>query len=332
LKKKNIILILLCIGLLAGVCFFIIPQLTGPKIIKGEKVLINIKSGSGLLEIANTLEKNGIIKNKYIFTFYALLQGKQSGLKAGTYLLSPSSGIAEITRKLWEGESAKVKVTIPEGYRVSEIESVFSSKMKKPSYETAIRNKKAASYKEDFNFLKEVPNDKGLEGFLFPDTYHLKTNSTPDDLTKAMLSNFKIKALPLIKESEKDLWETIIMASLLEKEVIGLEDKKIASGVLQKRIEIGMPLQVDAAIVYITGGRSTNISQRDKEIDSPYNTYKYRGLPAGPICNPGIESIRAALEPQGSDYWYYLTTKEGKTIFSKTLIEHNINKNKYLSR
>ena len=120
------------------------------------------------------------------------------------------------------------------------------------------------------------------------------------------------------------------MASLIEKEVKTPEDKKIVSGILWKRLENSIPLQVDATISYITGKKGDSVSIEETKIDSPYNTYKYKGLPLGPISNPGLESIIASIYPENSDYWYYLSTPEGKTIFSKTLEEHNIAKAKYL--
>jgi UPF0755 protein len=133
-----------------------------------------------------------------------------------------------------------------------------------------------------------------------------------------------------IERQGKSIFDIITMASLLEKEVRTEEDKKIVAGILWKRMEIGMPLQVDATIAYITGKNSTRISKEETKIDSPYNTYKYKGLPLGPICNPGFESIFASLYYEDSDYLYYLSTPEGETIFSKTLEEHNIAKGKYL--
>ena len=120
------------------------------------------------------------------------------------------------------------------------------------------------------------------------------------------------------------------MASLIEKEVIGKEDKEIVSGILWKRLKIGMPLQIDATIVYITGKKTTEISREETKIDSPYNTYRYLGLPPGPICNPGLESIITAVYPKISDNWYYLSSPEGETYFSKNLEEHNIKKVRYL--
>ncbi len=128
----------------------------------------------------------------------------------------------------------------------------------------------------------------------------------------------------------KTIFEIITIASLIEKEVRTVEDKKIVSGILGNRLEIGMPLQVDATIVYITGEKSTGVSLEDLKVDSRFNTYKYKGLPLGPISNPGLESILAAIYPEENGYFYYLSTPEGKTIFNKTLDGHNRDKAKYL--
>jgi UPF0755 protein len=132
-----------------------------------------------------------------------------------------------------------------------------------------------------------------------------------------------------IKNQDKIIFNTLIMASLLEKEVRSYEDKQLVSGILWKRLNHGWPLQVDATLAYITGKKSSELTKEDLELSSHYNTYKYSWLP-GPICNPGLESILAALNPKESQYWYYLSTPEGKTLFSETLGEHNIKKAKYL--
>jgi UPF0755 protein len=132
-----------------------------------------------------------------------------------------------------------------------------------------------------------------------------------------------------ISKQGKDLEEIVIMASMLEKEVINYEDKQIVAGILWKRLRAGMPLQVDATVAY-AAGKSGSITSDDKKTDSLYNTYLYRGLPAGPICNPGLESIKAAIYSVSSQYWYYLSAPDGRTIFSMTLDEHNIARAKYL--
>lgn len=133
-----------------------------------------------------------------------------------------------------------------------------------------------------------------------------------------------------IEKQGKTIFEIITMASLLEKEVRTMEDKKMVSAVLWKRLEASMPLQVDATIIYITGKKTTKVSISETKIDSSYNTYRYKGLPIGPICNPGLDSIKAAIYPESSEYWYYLSTPEGETVFSETFKEHNIAKAKYL--
>ena len=189
-------------------------------------------------------------------------------------------------------------------------------------------------FSTDFSFLSDKPKNLSLEGYLFPDTYEVKKGAGSEDIIKKILNNFDKKLnsdlRTEIKNQGKSIFEIITIASLIEKEVRTFEDKKLVSGVLWKRLESNMPLQVDATIAYITEKKTTKVLKTDTQIDSLYNAYKYSGLPLGPICNPGIESIKAAIYPENSEYWYYLSTPEGETIFSRTLEEHNIAKAKYL--
>ena len=266
-----------------------------------------IDRGQSLFQIAEDLEKEGLIKNKFFFDLYVFIKGAQRKLQAGEYFLSPSESIARIAGKIISGDIAKVVVTIPEGFTVKQIEEKLNLKL---------------------------PGEN-LEGFLFPDTYYLPVDVTPEKVVEIMTTNFDKKMAPFKEEIEgqgKTIFEIVIMASLLEKEVKTFEDKELVSGILWKRLKNNIPLQVDATISYITGKQTTRISREETQIDSPYNTYKYLGLPIGPICNPGIDSIKAAIYPKNSQYWYYLSTSEGKTIFSETLEEHNLAKAKYLSR
>jgi len=270
-----------------------------------EEKLFLVKEGENLFQIAENLEKEGLIKNRFFFNFYVLIKGGQDKLQAGEYFLSPSMNIAQIARKIISGETAKMTVTIPEGFTIKQIEELLG--------------------------LKLPGTD--LEGFLFPDTYQFQIGVTGEKVVKKMRDNFEKKFTPYRNEvsgAGLTTFEVITMASLVEKEVQTLKDRKIVSGILWKRKNNNIPLQVDATINYITGKKGIKVSTEDTKIDSPYNTYKYLGLPAGPICNPGLESIRAAIYPEDSDYWYYLSVPEGETIFSKTLEEHNIAKAKYL--
>ena len=276
-----------------------------PKNKAGKEKIFSIEKGQGLFEIGGNLEKEGLIKSKIFFDFYVILIRKEKNLQAGKYFLSSSMNIPQIAQKIISGDIAKVKVTIPEGFTVREIEERLGI---------------------------ELPGDN-LEGYLFPDTYYFPIDVSGEEIVRIMRENFEKKISPYkeeIEKSGKTIQEIIIMASLIEKEVKTKEEKEIVSGILWKRLKAGIPLQVDATITYITGKKTTKISFEDLQIDSPYNTYKYKGLPPGPICNPGLESILAALYPKESDYWYYLSTPDGKTLFFKTLEEHNLAKAKYL--
>jgi len=264
-----------------------------------ETVIFLVKKGEGAEEISINLKKQNLIRYSSFFKAYVLIQEKAQELKAGEYELSPSMNVPEIVDKLVSGDRIKKIITIIEGWTVEDI----------------------ADYLE----VEELSSD--LEGYLFPDTYEISPEDGTEEIINKMLDNFdkklSLKLREEIASQEKTVHEIVIMASLIEKEVRTLEDKKIVSGILWKRIEVGMPLQVDATITYITGRKSTEILKQELEIDSPYNTYKYKGLPFGPICNPGLESILAAVYPESSEYWFYLSTPEGETIFSKTLKKHN---------
>lgn len=299
--------IILAIFVLFIFGFFFWQGIYLPKTPFGEEKLFLVEKGQSLFQIAENLEKEGLVKNKFFFDLYVFIKGTQRKLQAGEYFLSPSESIARIAGKIISGDIAKVVVTIPEGFTVKQIEEKLNLKL---------------------------PGEN-LEGFLFPDTYYLPVDVTPEKVVEIMTTNFDKKMAPFKEEIEgqgKTIFEIVIMASLLEKEVKTFEDKELVSGILWKRLKNNIPLQVDATISYITGKQTTRISREETQIDSPYNTYKYLGLPIGPICNPGIDSIKAAIYPKNSQYWYYLSTSEGKTIFSETLEEHNLAKAKYLSR
>ncbi len=299
----------------------------------GERKIFLIRKGEGVFDIAKDLEKEGFISNRFLFLLYVISHGKYNNLHAGTYLLSKDMSISEIAQNIWEGKVAILKVTIPEGFTLSQIEDRLLS--------AGIKGKKGdllkfriSDWQDKYDFLKDSPKDNSLEGFLFPDTYYFPYDAAFEDVVKLMLDNFGEKLTPDLRQEiarqHKKIYDIIIMASIVEKEVSDFKDRRLVSGILWKRLKNGIPLQADATISYITGKKTTKISKEDTEIDSPYNTYKYLGLPIAPISNPGLESILASLYPEESDWWYYLSTPEGKTIFSKTLKEHNIAKNKYL--
>lgn len=212
-------------------------------------------------------------------------------------------------------ESNEITITIPEGLNARQIGDLLE---KKGLFAGSV-------------FVAEAGRE---EGFLFPDTYRFYKDAKPADVISKMKENFNKKLtrdiLDEIAAQKQTLKNIITMASILEEEVRGEEDMKIVAGILWKRIDRGMGLNVDAALTYVLGKTSAELTDGDLKYDSPYNTYLYRGLPPTPISNPGLSTINAALNPTTSKYFYYLTGKDGKTYYAETLEGHTLNKRKYL--
>lgn len=315
IKKYLILFIIISIlGVLVWTIFFT------KDLFSEKEVIFHIEKGESSREIALDLEKEGLIKWGPIFRLYVLTIGVSGNLQAGTYQLSSSMNIPEIVEKFVKGEIAEEKITIIEGWNLRNIGFYFENK--------------GMFQAEELWELVGFPLDpQSQEGYLFPDTYLIRKDASLEEIVKKMQDNFEKKLAPYqneISAAGLTLSEVIIMASLVEKEVKTREDKEIVAGIFWKRIKIGQPLESCATIAYIKGIDQWRYSFEDTRIESPYNTYLNFGLPPGPISNPGLESIEAVLHPKSSDYWYYLSTLDGETIFSKTLEEHNIAKVKYL--
>ncbi|MEA3344401.1 MAG: endolytic transglycosylase MltG [Patescibacteria group bacterium] len=315
-----------------------------------------IENGQSVEEISHNLEEQGFIKHSVFFGAYLLFQGKSGEIKAGNYELSLKMNIPEIVEKFISGDTTKKTITIIEGWDLRDIGWYFENQgmfiaeeffeitgFPKTDYSSVKDLPIPIDFSEEFDFLKDKPKNVGLEGYLFPDTYYINELASSEatagkaeieDIVRKMLVNFGEKLNPDLRQEiavqDQTIFEIITMASLIEKEVRTIEDKKIVAGILYNRLEIGMPLQVCATIAYITGKKSIQTSLDDLTVDSRFNTYKYKGLPLGPISNPGFESILATIYPKESEYFYYLSTPEGKTIFNKTLDGHNRDKAKYL--
>ncbi len=297
------------------------------------EIVFLIPKGESFFEIGDNLEKEGIISSSFYFKIYALLTGSFNRFQAGNYIFCTDDNIKNVSETMKRGDVAQKKVTIIEGWNIRDIAEYFES-LNLADKEVFLRKMKSSDFDYLYSFLEEKPKETGLEGYLFPDTYFIPYSADVESIIELMLANFDNKLNTDLKseieKQEKSFFDIITIASLIEKEVREYEDKRLVSGIIRKRLEIGMPLQIDATISYITGRRTTVISTDETKIDSPYNTYKYRGLPIAPICNPGIESIKAALYPEESDYLYYLSKPDGETVFSRNHQEHVIAKNKYL--
>lgn len=332
-------------AILAVFLFFWLGVFTPADRTDKEQRLFHIERGEDTKQISIHLRDEGYARFVMPFRLFAMLANSGRNLQAGDYMLSRAMTPFTIMRKFEKGDTVKETITIVEGWDLRDIAHALSRKTKASEEEMyaitgrpAVKNdaNMSADLAHKFPALADKPATAPLEGYLFPDTYEIQPSETPRKIIEKMLENFSRKFSKELREEaarqKKTIFQIVTMASLLEKEVKTYEDKQIVAGIFSKRLEIGMPLQVDATVNYITDKNTPAVSIEDTRIDSQYNTYRYRGLPQGPIANPGVESIKAALEPVQSPYLYYLSSPDGKTVFSKTLDEHNQAKAKYLKK
>lgn len=276
-----------------------------------EQKIFVIPKGQSTNEILNRLEEEKLIKSSLALKIYLKTSTNGGSLQAGSFRLSPSLTAARIIEELKHG-TLDIWITIPEGFRSEQ----FVDEMVNQGLFTDIP--KPQLYQQFREF----------EGRLFPDTYLLAKDSAPRQITDRLAATFDQKTADL-NPSQDDL----ILASLVEREAKHDVDRPKIAAVLKNRLNIGMALQVDATLQYAKGTPNDwwpKISGTDKEIKSPYNTYKYPGLPPGPIANPGLSSIKAVLSPMKVDYLYYVSEPDGATHYAVTLEEHNDNIRKYL--
>lgn len=303
-----------------------------------EAKIFEIKKGEDAKSVIDNLKEAGLVRNKFIVRTYIVLTGIHKEIRPGLYSVAGTYSVKQIFDDFVKG--AGVKVRIFEGWTTNEIAQALKDKeiIENP-IEFLRLAKNFDNSNSQYSFL---PKDKkiDLEGYLFPDTYKLERLSSAEVIER-MLDNFDTKVYSLLENKPYDeLRNILIMASFLEREVKSAEDMKLVSGILWKRFESEIPLQVDATLVYIkcfSMNRSeddkTNcriLTNGDRKLDSLYNTYLNKGLPPGPISNPGLKAIAAAISPLESPYWYYLSAKDdGRTIFARTLEEHNLNRAVY---
>ncbi|TSD01119.1 MAG: Uncharacterized protein Athens071425_485 [Parcubacteria group bacterium Athens0714_25] len=298
----------------------------------GEKEF-EIEKGDNALIIGENLEREGLISSSKFFTFYLWKQDLRGKIIAEKYLISGQLTIPEIAVLITtKKEDDQVRITIPEGWRISKIaERLDANGLNGNEFEKLSKEPQYFQEKYGYEFLSEIPNGYDLEGYLFPDTYFFAKDESAEMIIKKMLDNFESKIsadmFSSIEAQGKSLYEIISMASIIEEEVRSESDRKIVSGIFWNRIAAGQALQSCATLAYVLGENKKQYSYADTQVDSPFNTYQNSGLPPGPISNPGLGAIEAAVFPQETDYYYFLSNPEtGKTVFSRTLDEHNANK------
>jgi UPF0755 protein len=284
--------------------------------------VIDIPPGMSLKKTAQTLEDDKIIRSALSFRLLAYLEKKSNKVRIGEYALSPNMPPAEILRKITSGQTVPHPVTIPEGYRIAEIAEHLSNKglVRKDKFLEQVRNPEFLKY-------LAIPADT-LEGYLFPDTYHFSKYTDETVVIRTMLESFrKTVLLPEFLRRARELnlsfHQVVTLASLIEKETGRREERPLIASAFHNRLKKKMLLQTDPTVIYALPGFDGNLRKKDLSYDSPYNTYKYPGLPPGPIASPGKESMQAALYPATTDYLYFVSKQDGTHYFSANLQEHN---------
>ena len=282
------------------------------------KGVIRVEDGMSIDQIAELLKERSVIRSTIVFTALARLTNNADNLVAGQYRFDRTYSVFSVLSRIARGVYGfhMVKIVFPEGATNAEIATIASTELKDFD-------------KEDF--LRAV---KDKEGYLFPDTYLFTPVANYEDVVKKIEQNFQrqIGSYEIVAVAKgHTLHEILTMASLIEEEARKTEDRKMVASILWNRIGKGMPLQVDAVFPYILGRNTYEVTKTDLNHTSLYNTYRYKGLPPGPISNPGKDAIEAALNSTKSDYLYYLSDRKGNMHYAKTFEEHKENRRKYLN-
>ena len=312
-----LVLVFVAIGVAA--CLHVIYA-TNTKLLAGESKVVVIEKGMNVHNIADLLQTENVIQNSQYFVYAAKLLRLSNLLKAGRYEIKDEKNNYEILNKFRDGKMSSIKVTIPEGLQTKQIISILSQKLNVDSL-------KLNHLVNDSSFVKKlyIPA-QSLEGFLFPETYFFFWKQDEESIlnrfVKHFFSIFGDSLRLKMEQKNLTLLETVTMASLIQGEAMVLEEMPKISAVYHNRLQRNMLLQADPTLQFIISDGPRRLLNADKEIDSPYNTYLYPGLPPGPVNNPGNEAILAALYPENVPDLYFFANGDGTHTFSKTLEEH----------
>ncbi len=335
MSKVSLLFILLIIGSL-----LVNYQLSRPVGPAGRYIKIDITPEQTIGEIAQKLKTVELIKSKFWFRSWLFISGKDDEIKIGEYNLPSNVNIYNLVRMITGSIITPKELTIRliEGWNIKQIDEYLSqiNFLTKGDFEAAVGGgERTENLVKNFKgtILNSWPGGS-LEGYLFPDTYRVYASSTAEEVAMRMLNNLEKKWQEDWNETLSSrgltIHKALTLASIIEMEVPGFNDRKLVADIFYKRMKAGIPLQADSTINYITGKKLPAVTAADLQVDSPYNTYKYTGLPPGPISNPGLSSLQAVFESTPNDYWFFLTTPSGQVIYSRNFEEHKAAKIKYL--
>lgn len=308
------------------------------KVTAAAPVHIRIEQGLAPAAVADLLEESGLVSSAFLYKIYGRLDRAYERPKAGEYDIRPQTSFRVLAQKLAEGPARReVQVTVIEGWSVDDLieqlqkiegidpaatASIAGQSLNRKSFDPALRN--------DFDFLKPLPANRSLEGYLFPDTYRVWADQLPDALIEKQLEEFQDRFSDAQISSDiaplETLDDVVILASIVQREVRDPEDMRIVAGIFLNRLKSGMRLQSDATVSYLTGSGRARSTPADLQIDSPYNSYRNAGLPPSPIGNPGEQAMRAVLSPEMTSYYYFLTDQSGSVLYARTFEEHQQNR------
>ncbi len=304
-----------------------------------EPVTVIIEENSGTEGTVGALWNAKIIPSRWSFIAHLIITGKRSDVRAGTYVFTNQVSIPDVISIITQEESFQdeVQITLLEGWTNEEMAAYLrdNSVMDYDRFLKAAETEHSQEIlpEREYDFLIGKPLSVGLQGFLFPDTYRIFVGETEIGLVEKMLDNFDSKFTPQMRADltaqNRSIYDAVILASIVEREVQSDEDKKIVAGIFWKRIDEGVRLQSDATINYITHKKTTTPNSVDLQVESAYNTYRNDGLPPTPIANPGLASLEAAVYPIETEYYYFLTTPKGEVKYSSTYEQHLDFRNQY---
>lgn len=318
MRKFNIKAILISIILIIISVFFVMySQVVNDPLKTEEDITIEIKEGDTFYGILDSLSQENLIKGVPFIKLYIMISGIEVDVKPGSHNVEKDIKLKTLIENL-NKEQIDYTFTVPEGYTIEDIAKKLDDEniVTEEEFITAVKNYELPSYVKE-NSKKRY----NLEGYLFPDTYNLKEEHNAEDIIKIMIERFEFALSTAASETSvdinsEDIEEIITIASIIEKEAVLNEERKTISSVIQNRIKSDMMLQIDATVIYALGEHVEHVLYEHLEVDSPYNTYKYYGLPVGPISNPGLESIIAAITPEETDYLFYVLQDDSSHYFT----------------
>lgn len=328
--RRSFIIFLLAI---VGGLIWYVAQFRAPES-QGRDVTFEILPGQSVNTISAHLKEKGLIRSSFAFETFVWLAKAEEKMQAGTYHFSTHDDLFKLANTLITGAGRVAdRATFIEGWTLKQYRAYLINRgMSGTEFDNLTAHPK--QWVEAYPFVGSLPSNVDLEGYLFPDTYAIGSDRAVRPLIVKMLDTFERKVVQGLSDAftaqDHSLHEVITIASILEREVRDTADRKKVADIFYRRIEEGIALQSDATVAYATGSKRSQATAEDLKVDSLYNTYKYKGLPPGPIGNPGFDAIEAALQSTPNEYWYFLTDANGGVHYAKTFAEHKQNKLKYL--